>query len=32
VRRSGFALSVLEKQLDGRWLVTRDANLLGPAG
>lgn len=32
VRRSGFALSVLEKQLDGRWLVARDANLLGPAG
>jgi uncharacterized protein (TIGR02246 family) len=32
VRRSGFALSVLTKQPDGRWLVTRDANLLGPAG
>jgi uncharacterized protein (TIGR02246 family) len=32
VRRNGFALSVLTKQRDGRWLVTRDANLLGPAG
>lgn len=31
VRRSGFALSLLTKQPDGRWLVTRDANLLGPA-
>jgi uncharacterized protein (TIGR02246 family) len=31
VRRSGFALSLLTKQPNGRWLVTRDANLLGPA-
>jgi uncharacterized protein (TIGR02246 family) len=32
IRRSGFALSILTKEPDGRWLVTRDANLLGPAG
>jgi len=27
--RDGYALSVLRKQTDGRWLLTRDANLLG---
>lgn len=30
-RREGHAMSVLTRQ-NGRWLVTRDANLLGPAG
>jgi uncharacterized protein (TIGR02246 family) len=28
VRRSGFTLTVLHKQPDGRWLLTRDANLV----
>lgn len=28
VRRSGFVLSVFEKQSDGRWLLKRDANML----
>jgi uncharacterized protein (TIGR02246 family) len=31
VRRAGHAMSVLLKQADGRWLVARDANLLGAA-
>ena len=30
-RRSGSSLSILRRQPDGRWLVIRDANLLGPA-
>ena len=30
VRREGYALSILTKRADGKWLVTRDANLLGP--
>jgi uncharacterized protein (TIGR02246 family) len=28
VRRSGYTLTILRKQSDGRWLITRDANLL----
>jgi len=28
--RSGHALSILHKQSDGKWILTRDANLLGP--
>ena len=28
VRRSGFTLTVLRKELDGRWLLARDANLV----
>lgn len=28
VKRSGFTLTVLQKQSDGRWLLTRDANLV----
>lgn len=28
VRRSGWTLTILHKQPDGRWLLTRDANLL----
>ena len=27
-RRSGYTLTILRKQLDGRWLLVRDANLL----
>ena len=29
--RTGSALSVLRKQSNGGWVVTRDANLLAPA-
>ena len=28
VRRSGYTLSIFKKQLDGKWLLARDANLL----
>jgi uncharacterized protein (TIGR02246 family) len=28
VRRSGYTLTILRKQPDGRWLLARDANLL----
>ena len=28
VRRSGYTLTVLRKQPDGRWLLARDANLI----
>jgi uncharacterized protein (TIGR02246 family) len=28
VRRAGYTLTVLHKQTDGRWLLSRDANLL----
>jgi uncharacterized protein (TIGR02246 family) len=31
VRRSGHTLSILRKGSDGKWLLTRDANLLGAA-
>jgi uncharacterized protein (TIGR02246 family) len=27
-RRSGYVLSILTKDMDGRWLIARDANLL----
>jgi len=30
VRREGYALSILTKRADGKWLVARDANMLGP--
>ena len=30
VRRSGYTLTVLRKEGDGRWLLVRDANLLAP--
>lgn len=30
VRRSGFTLTILRKEPDGRWLLARDANLLTP--
>jgi len=29
-RRSGYTLTILRKQPDGRWLLARDANLLAP--
>jgi uncharacterized protein (TIGR02246 family) len=28
IKRSGFTLTILQKQPDGRWLLMRDANLL----
>lgn len=28
MRRSGYALTILTKDMDGRWLIARDANLL----
>jgi uncharacterized protein (TIGR02246 family) len=30
VRRSGYTLTNLRKESDGRWLLARDANLLAP--
>jgi uncharacterized protein (TIGR02246 family) len=30
VRRSGYTLTILRKEFDGRWLLARDANLLAP--
>ena len=30
VRRAGHTLTILRKQADGRWLLSRDANLLNP--
>ena len=30
VRRAGYTLTILRKQADGRWLLSRDANLLNP--
>jgi ketosteroid isomerase-like protein len=29
VRRSGYTLSILRKEPDGRWVLYRDANLVG---
>jgi uncharacterized protein (TIGR02246 family) len=31
VRRSGYTLTILSKQADGRWLLARDANLVTKA-
>ena len=31
VRRAGYTLTILRKQSDGRWLLSRDANLLSVA-
>lgn len=31
MRRTGHTLSILRKASDGKWLLTRDANLLGAA-
>ena len=30
VQRTGYTLTILRKQPDGRWLLARDANLLAP--
>ncbi|MGH6796339.1 MAG: SgcJ/EcaC family oxidoreductase [Methylocella sp.] len=30
VRQSGYTLTILRKEPDGRWLLVRDANLLAP--
>ena len=30
-RRSGYVLTILQKTSDGRWIISRDANLLTPA-
>jgi uncharacterized protein (TIGR02246 family) len=32
VRRSGYTLTLLRKEGDGRWRLARDANLLVPKG
>jgi len=32
LQRTGHTLSILRKGADGRWLLTRDANLLGSPG
>jgi uncharacterized protein (TIGR02246 family) len=31
-RLSGYAMSVLRKEADGRWRIARDANLVAPEG
>ena len=31
-QRSGYTLTILRKEPDGRWLLARDANLLTPKG
>jgi hypothetical protein len=31
LKRSGYTLSILRKEEDGRWLLVRDANLLAPS-
>ena len=31
-RMSGYAMTVLRKETDGRWRVARDANLVAPEG
>ena len=30
--RSGYTLTILRKNAEGRWVITRDANLLAPEG
>jgi uncharacterized protein (TIGR02246 family) len=30
MRRSGYVLTILKKNSDGRWVISRDANLLTP--
>jgi len=32
VSRSGYALTILRKRPDGRWVLFRDANLMPPPG
>lgn len=30
MRRAGYTLTIFRKEADGRWLLARDANLVGP--
>jgi len=30
IRRSGYTLTILRKEPDGRWVLYRDANMLAP--
>jgi uncharacterized protein (TIGR02246 family) len=32
IKRAGYTLTILNRQPDGRWLITRDANLIPPPG
>lgn len=33
IKRAGYTLTILKRQPDGRWVITRDANLMpGPGG
>ena len=32
VKRAGYTLTILHRQADGRWVITRDANLMPPPG
>jgi uncharacterized protein (TIGR02246 family) len=32
LQRTGHTLSILRKGADGKWRLTRDANMMGPAG
>jgi len=32
IRRSGYVMTLYQKQPDGRWLLARDTNLLAPEG
>ena len=32
MQRAGYTLTILNRQADGRWVITRDANLLPPPG
>ena len=32
LKRAGYTLTILNRQSDGRWVITRDANLIPPPG
>ena len=32
MKRAGYTLTILRRQPDGRWVITRDANLIPPPG
>jgi uncharacterized protein (TIGR02246 family) len=32
MQRAGYTLTILKRQPDGRWVITRDANLMPPPG
>jgi uncharacterized protein (TIGR02246 family) len=32
IKRAGYTLTILKRQPDGRWVITRDANLMPPPG